>query len=484
MLLSRLAGDLGRIVGGADPDITGVSLDSRKVLPGALFAAMAGSREDGLRFVPDALSRGAIALLGDERVAALDLPLARVVSPDPRRALALLAARWHGLQPAVTVAVTGTSGKTSVVGFVRQLWSLLGHKAASLGTLGLIAPGMEQESGLTTPDPLELHAMLAELARAGVDHAAIEFSSHALDQRRVDGVRLSAAAFTNLSRDHYDYHGTEAAYLAAKLRLFEELLPAGGAIVVDADIEQYPLLAAIARARGLRLIDHGRAAQALRLLEQTPLPHGQRLRVAAGGHEFTIDSALVGTFQAANLLTAAGLALATGAEVGSVLPMLGLLHGAPGRMELVAQTRSGAAVFVDYAHKPGALEQALKALRPHARGRILVAFGCGGDRDTGKRPLMGEIAARNADLVIVTDDNPRTEDAALIRQAVMAGCPGAVEIGDRRRAIAHALSLLRAGDVLLVAGKGHETYQIIGTEKHPFDDAAVVRDLLAATGVA
>lgn len=479
MLLSRLSADLAERLDAGDPTILQVTQDSRAVRPGALFVALPGTHADGLNFVPDALAKGAVAVLGGPALAQKPLPVPRLAAKDPRHALALVAARWSGRQPATTVAVTGTSGKTSVVNFVRQIWTALGVPAASLGTLGLIAPGILRDSGLTTPDPLALHAMLAEIAAAGIEHAAIEFSSHALDQHRVDGVAIRAAAFTNLSRDHHDYHGTEAAYLAAKLRLMEELVPADGAIVADADIPQFPALAAIAARRGIRLIDHGRAGSTIRLLEQTPAAHGQRLRLLAEDREYLIETKLVGAFQAANLMTAAGLVMATGTPAAEVLPKLGALGGAPGRMELVGATAAGAPVFVDYAHKPGALEQALRALRPHTAGRLAVVFGCGGDRDAGKRPLMGEIAAREADLVIVTDDNPRTEDPALIRNAVLAGCPGAVEIGDRRAAIAAGVTQLRAGDSLLVAGKGHETYQIIGSTKHPFDDAAVVGELLA-----
>jgi len=477
--LSTLAAEVARLEG-PDREVAGLALDSRKVRPGDLFAALPGARADGLAFAEAAVTAGAVAVLGDERLRARPLGVPVLVAADPRAALARIAARFFGEQPKIVVGVTGTSGKTSVAGFTRQLWRKLGHRAASLGTLGIVGPGFERPGSLTTPDPIELHRDLAALARNGIDRLAMEVSSHALDQRRVEGVRFAAAAFTNLSRDHLDYHGTTEAYLAAKLRLFEELLPPGADVVVNADAEEATALAAIARDRGLELLDFGRTAGRLRLVEQTPLAAGQRLELRLDGRAVTVETRLVGAFQAHNLLAALGLALATGAPFEAVF-LLGELEGAPGRMQHVADHPAGAAVYVDYAHKPDALRQALEALRPHCAGRLHLVFGCGGDRDAGKRPLMGAIAARLADRVIVTDDNPRSEDPAEIRRAILEACPAALEIGDRRAAIAAALDGLGAGDVLLVAGKGHETYQIVGDTVLPFDDAAVVRELLGKT---
>lgn len=477
MRLSSLAADLARLIG-QDREVTGLALDSRAVRAGDLFAALPGSRVDGTGYAAAAVRAGAAAVLGDRRLLDQPLGVPLLVAADPRAALARIAARFYGAQPRQLVAVTGTSGKTSVAGFTRQLWQGLGRQAASLGTLGVVAPGLERPAPLTTPDPISLHATLAELARAGVGHAVLEVSSHALDQRRVDGLALVAAAFTNLSRDHLDYHGTMEAYLAAKLRLFEELLPAGAVAVLNADIPEAEAIAAIARRRGLEVLDFGRAARRLCLVGQTALPHGQHLELVLDGRRRTVETALIGAFQAHNLLAALGLVVATGEPIEAAAGLLGGLSGAPGRMQHVADHPSGAGVYVDYAHKPDALAQALTALRPHARARLHVVFGCGGDRDAGKRPEMGAIAARLADRVIVTDDNPRSEDPAAIRRAILAACPGAIEIGDRRAAIAAALDGLGEGDLLLVAGKGHETYQIVGETVSPFDDSAVVRELL------
>jgi len=478
--LSTLAADLARLHG-PDREVTGLALDSRRVRPGDLFAALPGTRADGSAFVDSAVAAGAAAVLGDLRLRDRHLGVPILVADDPRAALARIAARFFGAQPAIVVGITGTSGKTSVAGFTRQLWERLGHRAASLGTLGIVAPDGVRPGALTTPDPIELHRELAALAAAAVDRLAMEVSSHALDQRRVDGVRFAAAAFTNLSRDHLDYHGTMEAYRAAKLRLFEELLQPGSVAVVDADTLEGRLVAAIARTRGLALIDYGRNAARLRLDSWTPLPSGQRLELRLDGRPRTVETRLIGAFQARNLLAALGLVVATGAPLESAAAELGALEGAPGRMQLVAEHPSGAGIYVDYAHKPDALRQALEALRPHCGGKLHLVFGCGGDRDRGKRSEMGAIAARLADAVIVTDDNPRSEDPAAIRRAILDACPAALEIGDRRAAIAAAIERLRPGDLLLIAGKGHETYQIVGEEVLPFDDAAVVRELLGVT---
>lgn len=475
-----LAADLARLHG-PDREVEGLALDSRRVRPGDLFAALPGSRADGLAFAEAAVAAGAVAVLGDHRLLERPPGVPILVAADPRAALARIAARFFGAQPAIVVGITGTSGKTSVAGFTRQLWERLGHRAASLGTLGIVAPDGVRPGALTTPDPIELHRELAALAAAAVDRLAMEVSSHALDQRRVDGVRFAAAAFTNLSRDHLDYHGTMEAYRAAKLRLFSELVPEGGGVVADADLPEFATIAAIARDRALVLVDYGTRARRLRLVGQHPRAAGQHLLLELDGRRVEVESRLVGAFQARNLLAALGLVVVTGAPLEAAAVELGALEGAPGRMQHVADHPRGAAIYVDYAHKPDALRQALDALRPHCSGRLHLVFGCGGDRDTGKRPLMGAIAAERADRVIVTDDNPRREDPAVIRRAILAACPGAREIGDRRAAIAAALDGLGPGDVLLIAGKGHETYQLVGEEVLPFDDAAVVRELLGAT---
>jgi UDP-N-acetylmuramoyl-L-alanyl-D-glutamate--2,6-diaminopimelate ligase len=460
-------------------DISGITADSRRVRPGFLFAALPGARADGRAFIAEAVARGAAAVLAPPGTAWPDgvarLPL--IEDPAPRRRLALLAARLAGPQPRHLVAVTGTNGKTSTVEFLRQLWQLRGYKAASLGTLGLTAPGFPSSSGLTTPDPVELAETLAALARAGIDHAAMEASSHGLDQSRLDGVSLAAGGFTNLTRDHLDYHGSEAAYRDAKLRLFADLLPAGAPAIANSEMDAATLnaLAAIAARHGLAFGTVGEAGTLIRLLRATPLPAGQVLEIMAAGVHHEIALALPGRFQADNALLAAALAESLGeTEALSRLPHL---QGVRGRMELAATLPNGAAAYVDYAHTPDALERLLTALRPHTAGRLIVVFGAGGDRDRGKRPLMGAVAARLADAVIVTDDNPRTEDPAAIRAAVAAGCPGATVIGNRAAAIAAGLSDLGPGDVLAVAGKGHEQGQTVGTTVIPFDDVATIRRL-------
>lgn len=458
--------------------ISGITADSRAVKPGWLFAALADSRTDGARYVADALARGAAAVLAaaDAGIDA-DVPVVRVA--DPRRALARAAARFYSSQPATVVAVTGTSGKTSVAAFTRQIFAAAGHAAASLGTIGVVSPKGAVYGSLTTPDPVELHRVLAELAGEGVTHLALEASSHGLDQRRLDGVVFAAGAFTNLGRDHMDYHPTVEDYLRAKLRLFAELLPEGAPAVIDADRPESSRVAEIAQRRRLPLISVGRAGKTLRLLATEPEGFRQILTVEADGAPHTVALPLAGGFQVSNALVAAGLAIATGTDVSSALGALESLQGAPGRLDLVGTTSTGAMVFVDYAHKPDALAYALQALRPFAKGRLAVVFGAGGDRDRGKRPLMGEAAVANADVVYVTDDNPRSEEPAAIRAEILAGAPGAIEIGDRRQAIESAVAALEAGDILLVAGKGHETGQIVGDRTLPFSDHEVVADALA-----
>jgi UDP-N-acetylmuramoyl-L-alanyl-D-glutamate--2,6-diaminopimelate ligase len=463
-------------------EIAGITADSRRVAPGYLFAAMPGSREDGRAYIADAVSRGAVAVLAPQGTVWPPgvPPRPLLEDPEPRRRLAQLAAALAGAQPRVIAAVTGTNGKTSTVEFLRQLWAADGKPAASLGTLGLIAPGFEPGAGLTTPDPVSLAETLAWLARAGIQHAAIEASSHGLDQFRLDGVRLAAGAFTNLTRDHLDYHGSQDAYRRAKLRLFADLLPVGAPVVAGSDMDATTLsaLGDIAARRRLDLRTVGEAGRTIRIVAVQPRPAGQLLRLDADGVRREIMLPLPGRFQADNALLAAALAAALGER--DALDRLQGLTGVRGRLELAATLPNGAALYVDYAHTPDALQRLLTALRPHTAGRLHVVFGAGGDRDKGKRPLMGEAAARHADVAIVTDDNPRTEDPAAIRAAILAACPGAREIGDRAHAIAEALNSLGPGDVLAVAGKGHEQGQTIGTTVVPFDDVDVIRRLVGA----
>jgi UDP-N-acetylmuramoyl-L-alanyl-D-glutamate--2,6-diaminopimelate ligase len=483
MRLSRLlAPELTVPDHGQQVEISGLTADSRDVRPGMLFAALPGSKADGRAFIDDAVARGAVAILVDPSLAGIELPVPLILDPNPRRRLALMAARLFERQPRCIAAVTGTNGKTSVAGFTRQIWTGLGLAAGSLGTLGLDAPDLQKPSNLTTPDPVRLHALLAEVAAAGIDHLALEASSHGLDQHRLDGVRLVAAAFTNLSRDHFDYHASFADYLAAKRRLFSELLPPEGTAVLNADQPEYASLAAVCRGRGIDVLDYGRQAARLRLDARTPDAEGQAIRLTLDGRPYRARLDLVGGFQAANVLAALGLAVACGADPAAAVATLPGLRGVRGRLERISGHPAGAQVFVDYAHTPDALDQALAALRPHAAGRLIALFGCGGDRDPGKRAEMGRIAAARADRVFVTDDNPRSEEAAAIRRAILAGCPGAVEIGDRREAIGAAVAALAAGDVLLVAGKGHESGQIVGDRVLPFDDATEVRAALARLG--
>ncbi|WP_376100349.1 UDP-N-acetylmuramoyl-L-alanyl-D-glutamate--2,6-diaminopimelate ligase [Roseomonas sp. CCTCC AB2023176] len=465
-------------------DIAGLTADSRAVGPGVLFAALPGARRDGRDFIAEAVQRGAAAILAPEGTewppGVPPRPL--ITAADPRRALALMAAAFHGLQPERVVAITGTNGKTSTADFLRQIWGGTGARAASLGTLGLVAEGFPVGETLTTPDPVSLHATLAALAKGGVTHAAMEASSHGLDQRRLDGVRLAAAGFSNLTRDHLDYHGGMAAYRAAKLRLFDTLLAPGRPGVANADMDGETLdaLRGVAARRNIRLTTVGVAGGEIRLLSHAPLPEGQALELDAFGTRASVTLPLVGRYQADNVLLALALAVVTGTSVGRALETLPGLVGVRGRMELAARLPNGAAVYVDYAHTPDALERLLTALRPHAR-RLHVVFGAGGDRDPGKRPLMGAACARLADVCTVTDDNPRSEDPATIRAAIMAGmaaaCPRASEIGDREAAIAAAMAALAPGDVLALAGKGHESGQTVRGVTTPFDDAAVVRRL-------
>jgi len=458
-----------------DPEIAGLTADSRAVKPGDLFAALPGGKADGSSFIADAIARGAVAVLAPAGTVLEDERAVLVTDDNPRRRFALMAAKFFGRQPATMVAVTGTNGKTSVANFTRQIWAALDLPAASFGTIGLVSPTRSETGTLTTPDPVALHRLLAELSDEGVTHAAFEASSHGLDQYRLDGVSLSAAAFTNLTRDHLDYHGDMEGYWRAKRRLFADLLPDWGTAVVNADSEQAEDLKALAQSRGQRLIGFGMVGDDIRVLKVAPAAAGQEISLSVMGRRYDLALPLAGDFQVFNAACALGLAIATGADVHLATLALETLEGVPGRLQLVARTAHGAAVYVDYAHTPDGLETALRALKPHTKNRLIALFGCGGDRDPGKRPMMGAIAARLSDYAIVTDDNPRTEDAADIRAQVMVGCPNAEEIGDRRSAIRAAIAMAGEGDVVVLAGKGHESGQIVGTEVLPFDDAEEAR---------
>ncbi|MEM6824097.1 MAG: UDP-N-acetylmuramoyl-L-alanyl-D-glutamate--2,6-diaminopimelate ligase [Pseudomonadota bacterium] len=483
----RSLSELGLAVpGGSAFRVTGLAVDSRAVTRGDLFAALPGSQIHGARFVPGALRLGAAAVLTDregERIAhdalsAAGVPV--VIAEDPRQTLAYVAALWFGRQPETAVAVTGTNGKTSVATFTRQLWMAMGIEAVNIGTTGVegcYSVPLEH----TTPEPITLHRILADVAGEGIDHAVMEASSHGLEQRRVDGVRLTAAAFTNFSQDHLDYHGDFAAYFAAKAGLFDRVLPEDGTAVVNTDDPMGPEIVEIAQSRGADILTIGRDDQAaLQLVAQRFDATGQELRYAWNGQARQVRLPLIGGFQAENALVAAGLVIASGcapAEVFEALPMLTTVRG---RMQLAATRENGAAVFVDYSHTPAALETALRAMRPHVLGRLVVVIGAGGDRDRGKRPLMGNAAERLADVAIVTDDNPRSEDPAAIRAEVLQGCPAATEVGDRAEAILRGVDILEPGDALLIAGKGHETGQVVGDTVFPFDDAEQASVAVAA----
>ena len=481
MKLTELLASVPAFTGSGDPEILGLTADSRAVQPGFLFAALPGSRQDGRSFAADAATRGAVAILTDN-VAALALPsgqrerISILTDANPHRRLALLAARFHGRQPRTIGAVTGTNGKTSVVHFAREIWTAIGRPAASLGTLGLVSPAGRRPGALTTPDPVALHRDLAELARQGIEHVAIEASSHGLHQFRLDGLSVAAAAFTNLTRDHLDYHGDIAHYRAAKERLFTALLSPGAYAVLNTDSNEFAGLTALCRDRGHPVIAYGADPAAdLQLVACAPQVSGQVLMLELFGKKRELVLPLAGEFQAMNALAALGLVVATGASADAATEALARLTGAPGRLQFVAE-HEGGAIVVDYAHTPDALATVLAALRPHALGRLIALFGCGGDRDAGKRPLMGEVGARLADRVYITDDNPRTELPAKIRRAILEAAPNAIEIGDRRQAIATAIAELAPSDLLVIAGKGHETGQIVGDETYPFDDAAIARE--------
>lgn len=474
MKLSRLAGESAGEHG--DLDIAGLTADSREVRPGFLFAALPGVRQDGAEFATQAVQAGAVAVLAGR---SLNVGVPLITSQDPRRCLAWMAARFYRSQPGTVVAVTGTNGKSSIVWFLRQIWAAGDLNAACLGTLGVTTRNGHYAGSLTTPDPVALQRQVAALANDGVTHLALEASSHGLEQRRLDGLHLAAGCFTNLSHDHLDYHPSVEAYLDAKCRLFTALLPKGAPAVICADSDHGATVAARAREAGLSVVTYGRdGADIVYRVPHADLD-GQDLEIDCGGARFRVRLPLVGAFQAENAVAAFALAVSLGAEPGDAALALAGLKGAPGRLQAAGRS-AGAAAFVDYAHTPDALKSAIEALRPHAAGRIVVVFGCGGDRDRAKRPLMGGIAAELADVAIVTDDNPRTEDAAAIRAEIMAACPGGTEIGDRRDAIFHAVSLLGEGDVALIAGKGHESGQIVGDQVLPFDDLSVTGEAMEA----
>lgn len=451
-------------------NITGLTADSRAVQPGFLFAALPGSIVDGREFTVSALEKGAVAILAPEGTnPPKDSVL--ITARDPRAALAHISAAFYGAQPNTIAAVTGTNGKTSVAQFTQQIWSKLGNRAATIGTLGIQMPDGPVKPSLTTPDPVTLQANLAELWRQNVTHAIVEASSHGLDQRRMDGVRLTVAAFTNLTREHLDYHGTFEHYFAAKERLFAELLPRDGVAILNADVPEFSRLSNLSTGQ---TISYGHHGFHLKLQKATPTHSGIAVKLTIMGNEADFILPFIGMFQVHNVLCAAGIAIGCGAKPTDVIHCLSSLESAPGRMQLVG-TVSGGSVYVDYAHSPDALTQVLTAFRAHTRGRLISVMGCGGDRDPGKRSTMGSISAHLADMTIVTDDNPRHEDASRIRSQILAANPDALEIGDRAKAIQTAIAMINPADVVVITGKGHETGQIVGDETLPFNDMLVAK---------
>jgi UDP-N-acetylmuramoyl-L-alanyl-D-glutamate--2,6-diaminopimelate ligase len=457
--------------------VAGLTADSREVEPGFVFAALPGTKVDGAKYIGQAFARGASVVIANE--GSYSGSGLVIETANPRQLFARMAARFFGKQPDLAVAVTGTNGKTSVAAFVRQIWQSMGFRSASIGTIGVVGPSGSEYLAHTTPDPVQLHRLLAKLAEDHVEHLALEASSHGLAQYRLDGVRFSAAGFTNLSRDHLDYHATLEEYFGAKMRLFEELLPAGAPAVINADTPFSADVTRRAKARGLKIFSIGKLGTELKLLSAQRDGFGQHLELQGAHKTHSVYLPLVGEFQTSNALVAAGLVLATGGEEVLVMHALESLQGAKGRLDLVGKSKTGASIFVDYAHTPDALENAIVSLRPYTDGKLVVVFGCGGDRDKGKRPQMGAIAAKHADRTIVTDDNPRSEDAKIIRAEILAACPGAREIGGRAKAIRAGVDGLNAGDVLLVAGKGHEEGQTVGTKVIPFSDHEAVRAAIA-----
>jgi UDP-N-acetylmuramoyl-L-alanyl-D-glutamate--2,6-diaminopimelate ligase len=461
----------------SDSEVTGFAIDHRKVARGSVFGAFKGAVFNGEDFIGQAVDRGAVAVVARPEVEVERVPL--LADPEPRRLFAELAAKFYAPYPETVVAVTGTNGKTSTVEVTRQIWRMLGHRSASIGTLGVTTSDDQVKTGLTTPDIVTFLNNMAGLKRMGMTHVAYEASSHGLDQHRAEGVSLAAAAFTNFSRDHLDYHGTMEEYFEAKMRLFERLLPPGEPAVVWADDPKSEEVMERASAAGHELLTVGRKGRAIRLVEQTPTALGQTLMLEHAGKAYRLALPLIGAYQASNVLTAAGLVLATGGEWNATFSAMQRVSPVRGRLERAVISRAGVPVYIDYAHTPDALEAAIAALRAHVEGRLITVFGAGGDRDQGKRPQMGVVASRLSDIVIVTDDNPRSEDPALIRSAIMAGASGAKEVPGRREAIAEAIRIARSGDIVLVAGKGHETGQIVGDRVLPFDDALVARECAA-----
>ena len=461
----------------SDSEVTGFAIDHRKVAPGSVFGAFKGTVFNGEDFIPQAVDRGAVAVIARPDAEVEKVP--HLADPNPRRRFAELAGKFYAPYPETIVAVTGTNGKTSTVEMTRQIWRMTGHRSASIGTLGVTTSDDQVKTGLTTPDIVTFLSNMAGLKRMGMTHVAYEASSHGLDQHRAEGVALAAAAFTNFSRDHLDYHETMESYFEAKMQLFEELLPAGKPTVIWTDDPKSDEVIERSRRAGHDLLTVGRKGETIRLVEQAPTALGQTLKLEHGGKSYRLALPLIGAYQAANVLTAAGLVLATGGTWDSVFSAMQRVAPVRGRLERAVISRAGVPVYIDYAHTPDALEAAIAALRPHVEGRLITVFGAGGDRDQGKRPEMGAVATRLSDVVIVTDDNPRSEDPAVIRSAIMAAAPGASEVPGRRQAIAEAIRIARAGDIVLVAGKGHETGQIVGDRVLPFDDALVARECAA-----
>lgn len=469
---------LGTLIETADATpVTGFAIDHRKVAPGTIFGAFKGAKFNGEDFIDAAIASGAIAVVA--RPGAKVSGAVHIPDDDPRRAFALLAARFFAPFPSIVAAVTGTNGKTSTVELTRQLWHMVGERGASIGTLGVTTPDERVVTGLTTPDIVTFLSNMAGLAREGVTHVAYEASSHGLHQYRAEGPRVTAGAFTNLSRDHLDYHGDMANYMTAKLRLFSEVVADDGTAVIWADDPYAPRFIDLARERRLKLLRVGTMGEELRIIDRSPTQLGQTMTIEYAGQTYQIKLPLIGAYQAANALMAAGLVIATGGDATTTFANLARLQPVRGRIERAVITRAGAPVYVDYAHTPDALEAAIAALRPHAKGRLILVFGAGGDRDKGKRVEMGKIAIRDADMVIVTDDNPRSEDPAVIRREIMKDAPGCREIGGRRDAIATAIALAGADDIVLLAGKGHEQGQIVGDLILPFDDVSVARECAA-----
>ncbi len=475
MLLSEVLDVAGQLDN--DPHVVGITADSRRVKAGYIFAALPGSVTDGRKFIPKAIENGAVAILTDQQYArAIDLPCIQV--EDPRRDLAFAAQKLAGPVPDMVAAVTGTNGKTSVAHFLRQIWQSSGYASASLGTLGVVTAEGARDIHYTTPDPEIMHEELSALVAHGVDHVVLEASSHGLDQRRLDAVGVQVGGFTNLTRDHLDYHKDFSTYLDAKLGLVTRAIRDDGLVVLNADSEVFEAFEAAAKKRGLRVISYGVAGGDLKLLGAIPHSGGQHIEFEYSGKKYSVDLPLVGTFQAANILCALGMAVASGLSMDDAVQGLGDISNVPGRMEHMGETGAGSNVYVDYAHTPDALKTVIEAARPHTSGRLIVVFGCGGDRDTGKRPEMGDIASTLSDIAIVTDDNPRSEEPAVIRSEIMAACEGAIEIGDRKSAIAEAMKQGARGDLILIAGKGHEEGQVVKGETLPFSDREVCRELL------